>query len=202
MNLWVWILVLTPSCLWRYRTASIYFKNTSTVNVAKIEGSPAYKAFMRSNPKPDTLLCSILCICRSRNGDVAAAAALLSTLKSAVTSYFGTTFCFADITLALDKPAPAELAAVFHPHSVSPHVSGPDPTISRGSSRTSLRRVPAEAGRRTLPATMPVMPDGQLELLRERLRACENIILISGAGISTNAGSTSQFPVKPPSGSH
>lgn len=72
------------------------------MEVAKIEGSAAYKFFMRDMQSRiqtgDTLRCSFLGVC-PQDSNIAAAAGMLHALKSSVESYLGTTFCYADVAI-------------------------------------------------------------------------------------------------------
>ena len=72
------------------------------MEVAKIEGTPEYKRFMRETQErdqtTDTPLCSLLGLC-PQSPDVAAAAGMLRSLKTAVEYYLGTTFCYADVVI-------------------------------------------------------------------------------------------------------
>ncbi|KAF9878140.1 hypothetical protein CkaCkLH20_04178 [Colletotrichum karsti] len=103
---------LTPD----YGTAAIYFQNGSSVSVARIEGSPAYKSFMRKhddreNAAEEASAVSSLrsSVCRSiqplslpvckREPDFASVQGLLRSLQSSVNSYLGATFCFAGIAV-------------------------------------------------------------------------------------------------------
>ncbi|KAK2760147.1 hypothetical protein CKAH01_16550 [Colletotrichum kahawae] len=103
---------LTPD----YGTAAIYFQNGSYVEVARIEGSPAYKSFMRKSdnitsiaedlPGISLLRNSVcpplqplgLAICK-RDPDFDSCQDLLRSLQSSVASYLGTTFCYAGVVV-------------------------------------------------------------------------------------------------------
>ncbi|KAH7166407.1 hypothetical protein EDB81DRAFT_284980 [Dactylonectria macrodidyma] len=96
-----------------YGTAAIYYPNSSYAKVAYVEGSSAYKAFMRrdatATPVHDNSLCHLLPVSLTKltfgycdiaaSSDVDSSRALLDTLKTSVTAYLGTTFCFADIVI-------------------------------------------------------------------------------------------------------
>lgn len=69
--------------------ASIYLKDGTTVDVARIQGSPAYKAYMRFGRH------SMRVPGYPINDDVLAIKALVASLKDAVETYFGTSICFA-----------------------------------------------------------------------------------------------------------
>jgi len=93
-------------------TAAIYFANGSFVEVARIEGSPEYKSFMRKHEPAGgelaegipsvALLRNALCLlprlpfCK-RNPDFVSTQALLRSLQYSVASYLGTSFCFTGI---------------------------------------------------------------------------------------------------------
>ncbi|KAH0437133.1 hypothetical protein CcaCcLH18_04001 [Colletotrichum camelliae] len=98
------------------RTAAIYFQNGSYVEVARIEGSPAYKSFMRKRDNTTSitedlpgisLLRNAVCpplqplglaICE-RDPDFDSCQGLLRSLHSSVASYLGTTFCYAGVVV-------------------------------------------------------------------------------------------------------
>ncbi|EKG20433.1 Heat shock protein 70 [Macrophomina phaseolina MS6] len=107
-----------------YGTASVHHANSTVANVVKIEGSPAYKQFMRghsaASPHPQSALCPRLiasiplldAICQPSqlpSSGVDAAKPMVRALKASVEAYLGTTFCFADVaipaTLSADQNA-------------------------------------------------------------------------------------------------
>ncbi|KAF4819089.1 hypothetical protein CGCSCA5_v004571 [Colletotrichum siamense] len=103
---------LTPD----YGTAAIYFQNGSHVEVARIEGSPAYKSFMRKRDNTTSIVEGVpgisllrnavcpplqplgLSICE-RDPDFDSCQGLLRSLQSSVASYLGTTFCYAGVVV-------------------------------------------------------------------------------------------------------
>ncbi|KAJ4292451.1 hypothetical protein N0V90_009113 [Kalmusia sp. IMI 367209] len=104
-----------------YGVASIHLKDGTSVDVAQIQGSQAYQAFMRRpstsrehvikkdgafcrlfSPALDSLPTSELGRYTCKSPDEIAVQALLSSLKNAVESYLGTNICFA--ALVLDDP--------------------------------------------------------------------------------------------------
>ncbi|KAF4422552.1 hypothetical protein CFRS1_v001271 [Colletotrichum fructicola] len=103
---------LTPN----YGIAAIYFQNGSHVEVARIEGSPAYKSFMRKRDNATSIVEGLpgtsllrntaclplqplgLAICE-RDPDFDSCQGLLRSLQSSVASYLGTTFCYAGVVI-------------------------------------------------------------------------------------------------------
>ncbi|EQB56317.1 hypothetical protein CGLO_03669 [Colletotrichum gloeosporioides Cg-14] len=103
---------LTPD----YGTAAIFFQNGSHVEVARIEGSPAYKSFMRKGDNATSIVEDLpgmsllrnavcpplqpfgLAICE-RDPDFDSCQGLLRSLQSSVASYLGTTFCYAGVVV-------------------------------------------------------------------------------------------------------
>jgi hypothetical protein len=79
---------------------AIHLANHTSLNVAKIHGSPGYTSFMRQEQtlSPDTPLCSVLGTC-ARKPDAGAARDMIEALKSSAEAYFGTTFCFVSIAV-------------------------------------------------------------------------------------------------------
>ncbi|KAF6832945.1 chlorogenic acid esterase precursor [Colletotrichum plurivorum] len=77
-------------------TAAIYFENGTFVEVSRVEGSPAYKSFMRrrvDGQPPLDGFHAISAMYFSSTRD------LVQSLQSTVTSYLGTNFCFASVVL-------------------------------------------------------------------------------------------------------
>ncbi|KAJ5016859.1 hypothetical protein K4K57_010480 [Colletotrichum sp. SAR 10_99] len=95
---------------------AIYFQNGSHVEVARIEGSPAYKSFMRKHDNTTSIVEDVhgisllrnaacpplqplgLSICE-RDPDFESCQGLLRSLQSSVASYLGTTFCYAGVVV-------------------------------------------------------------------------------------------------------
>lgn len=107
-----------------YGTASAHHANSTVAHIVKIEGSPAYKQFMRghsaASPQPQSVLCPRLiasiplldAICQPSqlpSSGADAAKPMIRALKASVEAYLGTTFCFADVaipaTLSADQNA-------------------------------------------------------------------------------------------------
>ena len=99
------------SALRKSRTAAIHHDNGSAVSVARVEGSPAYRDFMRRDAAlPPTVrpLCDyvpstlslFLGICKCPVGqDTASVEALMRELRASVASIMGTNFCYANLVL-------------------------------------------------------------------------------------------------------
>ncbi|KAF2819125.1 hypothetical protein CC86DRAFT_472278 [Ophiobolus disseminans] len=138
---------LTPD----YGVAAIHLKGGTFVPIARVQGSPAYQAFMRkksaSAKAEDSTLCRLLApaldrlpsafgidIDTCRDADVVSTKALLATLKTAVESYLGTNICFA--SLSLDDigdqhqiDVAQEALQALHLRQVLPTVRGDKPVV-------------------------------------------------------------------------
>ncbi|KAH7329736.1 hypothetical protein B0I35DRAFT_420720 [Stachybotrys elegans] len=102
---------LTPD----YGVAAIYYKNGTWAEVARVEGSSTYSAMMRKAPSTKVpnkhsswpLITEVICpvldtfkprLCK-QTPDIESVKDLLQSLKAAVASHLGTTFCYAQIAL-------------------------------------------------------------------------------------------------------